>query len=104
MSKTTQTILWVVIAVIVIGGVWWWVSMGTQNPSASSGTQSNAAQNGQPSVATNNTTGGTSAISATDTSDATLNQDLATLDGEMNQLSSDSASIDQGLNDQQITQ
>jgi cytoskeletal protein RodZ len=88
MSTSAKIILWLVIIVLVVLGVWWWFSpksTGTNNSAASQATPSGPAV---PSPA----------IVSTGTSDASLNQDLTNIDSELNGLSSDSAAVDQSLN------
>jgi hypothetical protein len=79
---------------VIVFGIWWWFS------SQSAGVNSVIAPTAQP----NN--GGTQAavpaesqtIVSTDTSDASLNQDLTNIDSQLNGLASDSASVDASLN------
>jgi hypothetical protein len=83
MSKTAKITVVIVVAVVVLGGVWWWMSMNGGNYSYQQpGTTSGASGN----------------------SNADLSQNLAQVDGQMKILASDSASVDQGLNDQPVGQ
>jgi hypothetical protein len=107
MSKTSKIVLWVAVLVVVIVGVVWFATMRNSTAPAAQGTP--VSQNGQtpvsqvsPSV-TGIAAGGLS-TPATDTSDAALNQDLAGINAQLGGLASDSASIDQGLNDQPVSQ
>lgn len=95
MSKTSKIVLWVVIAVIVAAVIVWFV---VPRNSTAPGVQ-NVPVAGAPGNAPSGLT-----TAPTDTSDAALNQDLANIDAQLNGLASDSASIDQGLNDQPIPQ
>ena len=89
MSRSIKIGIVVVIAIIVVGGIWWGMSLNpAANPEGAAGTPANG-----PSVAL--TSG---------TADADLNQDLATVDAQLNGLASDSAIADQGLSDQAVTQ
>jgi hypothetical protein len=103
MTKNTKIIIWIVIAILVIGGIWWWnSSMQNTNQALNYQTQNtpapaNSGNNG-------NTTGNSGAISASDNSNASLNSDLSNMDTQMAGFSSDSASINQGLNDQPVPQ
>ncbi len=94
----SKVVLGVVVAVVLIGGLAWW-SMNqqgvpvavTQNPPA-------AAPVPQPTPAA------PAKVTAQSATDASLNQGLSSMDSQMKGLSSDSASVDQGLNDQPIPQ
>jgi hypothetical protein len=92
MSKASQATLWVVLAVLVIGGIWWWSmsNNGSYSPSSTynPGATSTSQSNGAPS----------------DNSDQAINQDMTNANAQINGFSSDSASIDQGLNDQPVQQ
>ena len=89
--------MWVVIAVIVIGGIWWWWA---------------ASQTGEPAM-NSNSYGNTPAtqhglhdgcdISDGD-SDQAINQDMTSVNAQMNGLSSDNASVTQSMNDQPVQQ
>ncbi len=89
MTATVKATVWIVIIAIVVGVIWWWYIAATV-PGAyptNSGTSSSGASN---------LTAGNS--------NANLNQDLATIDAQMSGFNSDSASINQSLNDQSVTQ
>ena len=90
MTKTAKIVLAVIVVLLVAGGIWWWMSMkdesaeyGTQNPSATT-TGTNPAAQGN--------------------SDSAITSDMTSFDGQMNGLNSDSASVDQNLNDQPVQQ
>jgi hypothetical protein len=83
MSKSAKAATVIVIALIVVAGIWWW--------------SANTNRTAAPGVTEN-------ANTASNVTDAALNQDLASIDLQMNGLASDSASADQGLSDQPITQ
>lgn len=90
MSKSSQVFLSVVIAIILIGGgIWWW------NASQMSGTETGTATSPN---------GGSDTLSAGANSDAYLNSDLTNMDTQINGLASDSANINQSMNDQPIPQ
>jgi len=99
MSKS-KVVLGVVVAVVVIGGLAWW-SMGQQGGGSPAGISQNnpgaAAPQPAPAPAQQQVT----AQSATN---ASMNQDLSSMDNQMKGLSSDSASVDQSMNDQPIPQ
>ncbi len=90
MSKSSKFIVWIVIAAIVVVGIILIINSNQSNQPA-----------GTSAGISGNVSGQTS---PTDTSDAALNQDLSSLDNQLNGLSSDSASINQSLNDQPVTQ
>jgi hypothetical protein len=95
--------MWVIVAIVVVVAIVWFVMM--QNGATPSGQGSSVpAQNVQtsPTGQSNIPSGLTTA--AKDDSNAALNQDLNSIDSQLNGLSSDSANIDQGLNDQPVSQ
>lgn len=95
MSTTGKVILWIVVAVIVVGGIWWWAA--SQN-------------SGAPAVTATNGGGSPAASSTASTSypqgdsDQSINQDMASVNAQLNGLSSDNASITQSMNDQPVQQ
>lgn len=84
MTKSKIIVLAVVLALVILGG-WYFGNKPTTAPSDKSNTSA-------PAVTAENST------------DASLDKDLQGIDVQMNGLSSDSASIDQGLNDKPIEQ
>ena len=99
MSKTAKVVLWVIVLIVVVVVVVWLVTAGNSTNSS--------APTGQASPAAAPQSGSTSGVlqtSPTDTSNTSLNQDLQSIDSELNGLASDSASVSQGLNDQPIPQ
>ncbi len=103
MSKTSKIVIWLIIVIIVIAGVLWFVTRGIA-PSApgTSGTSTTPNSLSVGSIAP--PTSSALPTPATDVSNAALNEDLTSIDNQLNGLASDSASIDQGLNDQPISQ
>ncbi len=99
MSKQAQIVLWVVVAILVVGGFVWWA--GSQAPSGSPAAETS---NGTQTTPTANQKSAANSLVSNGTSDTALNGDLANIDGQMNSFNSDSASIDQGLNDQPVQQ
>jgi len=76
--KGSAKVWWIiVILIIIIGGVWWW----------------NASQSATVFAPTTTST----ITSSSDTSNATLNQDLSSVDLQMNGLQSDNTAVDQSL-------
>ena len=98
MSRSLKITLWVIVAIVVIGGIWWYVSW-QQTAQAPAPTSSNTQQQG----AVGGNVPGPAGLSAGNSNTA-LTQDLSSLDAQLNGLASDSASVDQGLNDQPIQQ
>ncbi len=95
MSTTAKVALIIVIIAVVAGGAYWWLA-GQNNASApsappSGSISSNTAANAQPTLTSGN-------------SNADLNQDLATINAQMNGFATDSASMSQSLNDQPVSQ
>lgn len=96
MSTSIKIVLLIVIVIVAGTAIWWW-SMGQGSPVGYNTTNS-----GNPGGTTNTPSGGSS-LSQGNTN-AELNQDLAQIDSQVNGFSSDSASIDQSLNDQSVSQ
>ena len=86
MSSSLKAIVWIVIVVIVAGGVWWYLgSHKTEAPN----TQTGNANTPAATLSQGNT-------------NQNLAQDLTSIDAQMNGLASDSASVSQSMNDQPI--
>jgi hypothetical protein len=106
MSKTSKIVLWIVILVVIVGGVWFALSrnkggqqamVSPAQPTTPVTTQNqNPATPQTPSVAPS----ATQTTSPTDTSNAALGQDLTNIDSQINGLNSDSANVDQSLSQQ----
>jgi hypothetical protein len=130
MSQTTKIVIGAAIVALVIGGIWFYLQSAntpaapeqntpnesqnnlTNNSSQNTPSDQNAPADTQPTApATNNnatdntdTNAATTATPASDTSDTAIDKDLSSVDSQVKGLSTDSASIDQGLNDQPIAQ
>jgi len=106
MSRNTKIAVWVVAAIVVVGGgAWWWMGMG--NSGISQVPTNPAPQTAMVGGNTNTTPSSTpqgNGISMTDNSNAALQADLSNIDSQMNGFSSDNASVNQGLNDQPVSQ
>ena len=103
MSKTGKIILWIVIAVVVVGGgIWWWIASQGNFPIATP-----AATNTIPE-ATSSTEGTASVTQPASypqgSSDQSINQDMTSLNTQMNGLNSDNASVTESMNDQPVQQ
>ena len=99
-----KTIIWIVVIIII--AVIGWSFIGGQ-PTTPPGPENAAlpAEQGQAMPAQNGAEANTNDISSpSDSSDAALAKDAATIDAQMNSLDKDSASADQSLNDKPITQ
>ena len=95
MNGALKTVLWILVAIVVIGGAYYWYQ---SRPAAlpAEQQQANAGSQAAPT--------GPSLASGTDTSDAALQQDVVGMDAQMSTMSADTAAIDAGLNDTQIPQ
>jgi cytoskeletal protein RodZ len=96
---STKTITWTIIVVLVILGIWWYMSMG-QQPSAVpyNQTQPTATNSQTNNTTTTSTTNGSPlTTSSADNSDVALNQDLVSINTQMSGLTIDTASADSGL-------
>jgi len=85
----TKIITIIVVALLIVAGGWWYVDELNQT-------------NSVPSTFVASTS--SSQGNASDASDASIDQSMASVDGQMNGLNSDSASVDEGLNDKSIQQ
>lgn len=104
MSKTANISLWiVVIALLVVGISWWMVGQSgiTNAPVAGVSASPTPTPSVSPSATT---TPAQTTLSATGSSNADLNADLSQIDGQMNAMNSDNASITQGMNDEPVEQ
>ena len=100
MSKTGKTIFILIIAVIVIGFIWWILTMqpspspaGAPNPAA---TQQGAAAS-VPSQTANAVPAAAGESSSAVTTSSSVDSDLNSIDSQMNGLNSDSSNVDQSL-------
>ena len=89
MSKGGKITLGVVVVVLIAGAIWWASSMSNgYSPAPAS-----------PSASTNPTN-----VSDSASNNQSLSQEMTSVDTQLNGLSSDSAKIDQSLNDQPVSQ
>jgi hypothetical protein len=92
----------VLVVIIILGaGIWYSQSGG---PNTVSDYSNQPAQTLQQAPDNSQSAQPNDGISATDTSDASLDSDMNTIDGQMTNFNSDSASADQSLNDQPVSQ
>lgn len=95
----SKTILWIVLAVVVVGGgIWWWSMSHTATQSPATATTA------QTQTQAGNSNGTQASSAPAGNSDQAINQTMANVNAQMNGFSSDSASINQGLNDQPVQQ
>jgi len=97
MSSALKAVLWVLVALVVIGGIYYWYQ--GSHPSAAA-----PAQQTSEAASQANAPAGPSLASGSNTSDAALQQDLSGMDTQMSAMNSDTASIDQGMNDTAVSQ
>jgi hypothetical protein len=96
MSKGITTAVVIIVAIAVIGGVLWWMS---SNQVPATTTQTSMSASGTPSPSPASPT-----PAAADNSDQSINQDMTNVNTQMNAFTSDSASINQGMNDTPVQQ
>jgi hypothetical protein len=103
MSNTSKMVMWLLIVLIVVAGIVWF-AMGNKNAIAPSA----PGYSGTPASPATETTAPSTAQALptppTDDSNAAITQDLTVINSQVSGLATDSASIDQGLNDQPVTQ
>ena len=88
----------VVIAIVAIGWIWYGGGSNSVNSTATTITQPSVSTNNQTASAQNSVSPDAGlTTSASDTSDTALQSDLNSVDGQMNGLNSDNASVDQSL-------
>lgn len=105
MSKTSQILIGVLITVIIIGAVWYGLAVHYSSnnssqvyPASSSNTaQTNPASSQSGTTINNSSAAPASGTTATDNSDASINQDLQGIDTQMNGMSSDNSTAQQSL-------
>lgn len=98
MSNTSKLVTIGVIVVVAVGA-WWYMGNFSQTGTSK---QQTAAENSSAPTGTQNTSG-TSAgptVSASASTDAALQQDAGSIDTQISDLNSDTASADQGLSNQ----
>lgn len=102
MTKTAKVALVIVVVALLGVGIWWWTAGqngATNAPTAANSVSPTPAASTSPS----NQTPGT-ALNSSGNSNADLNANLSQIDGQMNAMNSDNASITQGMNDQPVQQ
>lgn len=101
MTKKSKTIIIIIVIIVVLIGIWL-----IMKPSSSDQSMQNSSGQSQAQNTDNGTINDNNGLttSPTDNSDAALNQDLNSVDGQMSGLDSDNANAnqtDQGPNGQQ---
>lgn len=109
MSKTAKIAIWVIVIVVVVGGGLWWWSASMNNGSTAMQTTpvtetTPTTPTAPAATPTSTAPSGGTLTTGSDTSNAALSADLSQVDGQMNAMSGDNASINQGLNDQPVQQ
>jgi hypothetical protein len=100
MSTNAKIITGIVIVIVVVGGaIWYWNANETN-------TANNSLGYGNPTstVTTTQQTTTTTAAMPQGDSDQAIEQDMTAANAQMDGFSSDSASIDQGMNDKPVEQ
>ena len=91
----------VLVLAVVAGGVWAWM---TFHPSASTQPPVAQVQNAPPPAPSAPPRAPSDAVSASGSSDAALQGNLNTLDGQVQSAQTDSASMDSSFNDKPVQQ
>ena len=96
MSNTGKTILWIVVILVVVGGgIWWWMASHGMGSINGAGTSPVTVNNANPSAS--------SSLPQGDSNQA-ISQEMTDINAQMNGLSSDTASVNQSMNDQPVQQ
>ena len=103
MSTNAKIIMWLAVAVVIIGGIWWWIGM-NMNKTAVAPTNSVTQNQAPVNSPTQTQTSTVNGPSATDNSNVGLQTDLSNIDSQMNGFSSDNTNVSQGMNDQSVQQ
>lgn len=94
MSSNEKTLLWIGVVIVAIGVIWWLTASKGVEP----------VEEHTPVATSTAAATGSTASPASDTSDAALNADIGAMGTQMDGFSSDSASINSGINDQPVSQ
>ncbi|MDE2213231.1 MAG: hypothetical protein KGJ34_01735 [Patescibacteria group bacterium] len=98
MSSTGKWVTGIIIVIIIVGLGWW---LYASREGMNSGASGEPYQN---NASTSPSNAGTLPTSQSNTSDAALNQDTAAIDAQMQGVNSDSANVNQSMNDQPVPQ
>ena len=88
MSTILKLVILVIVIVIAVAGIWWWHSSSSQKQTTNTASNLKTTQSVQINAVT----------SPNDASDAGLSNDLSAIDNQINGLNTDSANVDQSLN------
>ncbi|HUO50592.1 MAG TPA: hypothetical protein VMU25_03485 [Candidatus Paceibacterota bacterium] len=99
---STKTVVWIIILILVVLGVWYFWSQSQTAASPSSVTPTTTQTTTQTSQVPAQTSGTQAA--APDNSDQSLNNDLTQIDAQTSAANQSSASVDQSFNDQSVQQ
>jgi len=97
MTSALKAVLWILVALVVIGGAYYWYE--SRHPAVSPVAQTSQTSNVSQAAPT-----GPTLASGSDASDAGLTQDLSGIDSQISTMNSDTAAIDQGLSDTPVSQ
>lgn len=107
-NDNTKTWILVIAATIIVGLGWWWymTQSSVNTPPSTAPVESITPPPAPPTESAANIPGGSTSVNpkVEDTSDAALDQDLSIIDGQMVSLTSDTANVDKGMNDQPVSQ
>ena len=93
MTSKSKIVFWIIAIIIVIGLIWWYAQWKASSPTMP-----------EQSPYSQNPTGTSSSALPQGNSNTALDQSLQAIDNQLSGLSSDSASVNQGLSDQPISQ
>ncbi len=94
MSNSTKIVTLIVVVVIIIGGILWYSSASGTSSDVSLQAPVNSSTTKEPVTQTSQTQQ-TDTVSASNSSDASINQDTANIDTQMNSLDSANANSNQ---------
>jgi cytoskeletal protein RodZ len=101
MSNSTKAILIFLVVVLLLIGIWYLVA-GKSQPAPAQNPVVTQSQTEAGQAPTTSAAG--SSVSARDNSDASLSADLTSIDAQLKVVDTNSASVDQSLNDKPVAQ
>lgn len=107
MFRPWQAVLFLIVFVALVGGAFYWYYMPSGTNSADMNAQPTAQTTGDQATATTQQAPVdtvTASISASGSSDASLDTDLNAVDAQLKAVNADSAAVDQSLNDKPVAQ
>ena len=97
MSLNLKVAICIVAVVFVVAGIWWFASSRTPKSVPQTKATVNSAQS-QNTPKASSSVGDKLTTSIKDTSNAALNNDISVIDNQLQNLNTDSVSLDQSLN------